>query len=154
MFERFAGEARAVVEDALTEAERRGAVRIASDHLLLALLRNEEIAAAAGTDAAAVQMAADQLDRDALAAIGVSVSEVQLPPSTVKGKRATRMTSGAKEVLKGTLGYAAAEKSPTIAPRHMLLALLDRKEPDPAAVLLAALPVDRGELRERLARAA
>ncbi|QIK63229.1 Clp protease [Leucobacter viscericola] len=154
MFEKFAGETRAVVEDALYEAERRGDRRIASDHLLLALLQNDEIAGWVGTDAATAQAAADQLDRDALAAIGLSVGEVQLSGRAPIGKRAARMTTGAKEVLKRTLVHATAEKSRTITPRHMLLAIIDRRDPDPAATLLAALPVDQTALRERLARAA
>lgn len=154
MFERFARDARVVVEDALYEAERRGDRRIASDHLLLALLQNDEVAEWVGIDAATAQAAADQLDRDALAVIGLSVGDVKLSGFVPASKRAGRMTAGAKEVLKRTLTHAAAEKARTITPRHMLLAVIDRRDPDPAAVLLSALPVNQVALRERLAQAA
>ena len=48
MFERFGGAARTAVEDARYEAERRGDRRIGSDHLLLALLRDDELAQLVG----------------------------------------------------------------------------------------------------------
>ena len=63
------------------------------------------------------------------------------------------MTAGAKTVLKNSLGRAASEKARAITSRHMMLALLERNEPDPAATLLAELPVDRAALRQRLAEA-
>ena len=63
MFERFARAARIAVEDARYEAERRGDRRIGSDHLLLALLQDDELAQLVGVDAAAAHDAADQLDR-------------------------------------------------------------------------------------------
>ena len=75
MFERFARAARTAVEDARYEAERRGDRRIGSDHLLLALLQDDEIARLVGADAGAAHDAADQLDRTALAAeLNVSVN--------------------------------------------------------------------------------
>jgi hypothetical protein len=75
MFERFARAARTAVEDARYEAERRGDRRIGSDHLLLALLQDDELAQLVGVDAAAAHDAADQLDRTALAAIGLTLGE-------------------------------------------------------------------------------
>ncbi|WP_286345170.1 hypothetical protein [Frondihabitans sucicola] len=45
------------------------------------------------------------------------------------------------------LRHATAESSRAIAPRHIALALLDRVAPDPAAVLLDALKVDRVSAR-------
>ena len=44
-----------------------------------------------------------------------------------------------------------AEKSKKITPKHLLLALLERPQPDPAAALLAELGVDRAEVARRLA---
>lgn len=150
MFERFAREARAAVEDARCEAERRGDRRIGSDHLLLALLQDDEIVQLVGVDAVAAHEAADQLDRTALAAIGLALSEFQSPDRVALGRRVQMMTTGAKAVIRRSLTHAAAEKARTITTRHLLLALLDRDEPDPAATLLAALPVDRLALRVHL----
>ncbi|MGO1853899.1 MAG: Clp protease N-terminal domain-containing protein [Microbacteriaceae bacterium] len=151
MFERFTRAARAAVEDARYEAERRGDRRIGSDHLLLALLQDDEIVKLVGIDAVAAHEAVDQLDRTALAAIGLSIGEFQPPDRAALGRHAQMMTTGAKAVIRQSLANAAAEKARTITSRHLLLALLDRHEPDPAATLLAALPVDRPALRLRLA---
>jgi hypothetical protein len=43
-----------------------------------------------------------------------------------------------------------AEKARSLTPRHMMLALLERDAPDPAAQLLAALAVDAVAARDRL----
>jgi ATP-dependent Clp protease ATP-binding subunit ClpA len=151
MFERFARSARTAVEDARYEAERRGDRRIGSDHLLLALLQDDELAQLVGVDGAAAHTAADQLDRAALAAIGITLDEFQPTGRAALGRHVPLMTSGAKAVIQQSLSNAAAEKARTITSRHMLLALLDRHEPDPAATLLAALAIDQPALRERLA---
>jgi hypothetical protein len=42
------------------------------------------------------------------------------------------------------------EKARRISARHLLLALLERQEPDPAAVLLHNLGVDTAALKTRL----
>lgn len=153
MFERFAREARIAVEDARYEAERRGDRRIGSDHLLLALLQDDELAQLVGVDAAAAHDAADQLDRTALAAIGLTL-EFQPTGRATLGRRVPLMTAGGKAVIQQALAKAAAEKARTITSRHLLLALLDRHEPDPAATLLAALSIDPPALRARLATTA
>jgi ATP-dependent Clp protease ATP-binding subunit ClpA len=154
MFERFAQAARTAVEDARYEAERRGDRRIGSDHLLFALLQDDAVARLVGVDATAAHEAAERLDRTALAAIGLRLGDLQQSAYAASGRRVLRMTSGGKAVIQQSLANAAAEKARTITSRHLLLALLDRREPDPAAVLLAALPIDRPALRERLAAAA
>ncbi|GAA1989164.1 Clp protease N-terminal domain-containing protein [Microbacterium pumilum] len=153
MFERFAREARSAVEGARREAGRRGDRRIGTEHLLLALLHDRAVAQTVGVDATAAEKAADQLDRDALAAIGLTIGEFE-PTGSAGARRVPRMTSGAKSVLQGALVTATAEKARAITSRHLLLALLDRHEPDPAAALLDALHVDPSLLRSRLTTAA
>jgi ATP-dependent Clp protease ATP-binding subunit ClpA len=153
MFERFAGPARAVVEDAGHEAARRGDRRIGTDHLLVALLRDEGLARIVGADPAAAREAADQLDRDALAAIGLTVHEFQPAGQAALGRRMP-LTSGAKSVIQGALANTVAEKARAISSRHLLLALLDRHEPDPAATLLTALAVDQPTVRKHLTASA
>jgi ATP-dependent Clp protease ATP-binding subunit ClpA len=153
MFERFSRSARAAVEDAVYEASRRGDRRIGTEHLLLALLADDELARVVGVDSAAANEAVDRLDRSALAAVGLTLGEFRHIPLSRSARRSASMTAGAKTVLKHSLGHATSEKARAITSRHMMLALLERKEPDPAATLLAALPVDRAELLHRLAEA-
>ncbi|WP_415853778.1 Clp protease N-terminal domain-containing protein [Sinomonas sp. G460-2] len=153
MFERFARSARTAVEEARNEAARRGDRRIGTEHLLLALLQDAEVARIVGSDAAAAHRAADELDRKALAAIGLEIEGFQRGGPIALGRHAL-MTSGAKAVMGQTLRYATAEKARSITSRHMLLALIDQSETDPAAALLTALSVDLTALRERLADAA
>ena len=64
------------------------------------------------------------------------------------------LTPGAKAVIQQTLANAVAEKARRMTSRHILLALLDRSEPDPAAALFAALGVDQRTVRERLSTVA
>ena len=153
MFERFARTARAAVDGARHEAECRGDRRIGTDHLLIALLTDEAVAQLTGIDAPAARQTADQLDREALAAIGITLADWQPDRTAAPGRRVLFMTAGAKAVIGRSLAVAAAEKAHAITPRHLLLALLDQHEPDPATTLLAALPVDRTALRLRLAKA-
>ncbi|HWT33372.1 MAG TPA: Clp protease N-terminal domain-containing protein [Microbacterium sp.] len=153
MFERFTQDARTAVEDARNEAERRGDSRIGSEHLVIALLRNGYLAKLAGADAAGARDAADRLDRAALAAIGLDLGEFRPTEPGTGGRRVRHLTAGARSVLGQSLAKAGAEKSRTITPRHLMLALLDRPDPDPAAALLAALPIDAAALRARLGRA-
>lgn len=153
MFERFAREARSAVEGARQEAGRRGDRRIGTEHLLVALLHDSAVAQTVGVDAGAAENAADQLDRDALGAIGLTIGAFE-PTGSAVARRVPRMTSGAKSVLQDALRTATAEKASAITARHLLLALLDRHAPDPAAALLVALHVDRSMLRSRLAAAA
>ena len=153
MFERFSRSARAAVEDAVYEAGRRGDRRIGTEHLLLALLADDELARIVGVDASTANEAVDRLDRSALAAVGLTLGEFHHIPLSRSARHTASMTSGAKLVLKRSLAAAVSEKAKTITSRHMMVALLDRNEPDPAATLLAELPVDRAALRQRLAEA-
>lgn len=152
MFERLARSARTAVENARDEAERRGDRRIGTDHLLVALLHDDELAQIVGVDAGAAQEAADGLDRSALHAIGLTLGDVRPRGSAALGRHVP-LTSGAKTVLAGALAHTTAERARAITPRHLLLALCERHLPDPAVSLLDALAVDRAGVRERLATA-
>jgi ATP-dependent Clp protease ATP-binding subunit ClpA len=154
MFERFAWAARMAVEDARHEAERRGDTRIGSEHLLVALLADDGMVEASGVDAAAAREAAERLDRAALAAVGLDLGGFSPTHPGPAARRVRHFTAGGRAVIAGSLTRAAAEKSRTITIRHLMLAVLDRPAPDPAASLLAALPVDPSALRERLDAAA
>lgn len=150
MFERFAQSARTAVDDARSEAGRRGDRRIGTEHLLLAVLRDETLARLVGVDVAAARDAVEDLDRAALAAVGLELGGYRPAGHAALGRHVP-FTAGAKKVLQNTLANAAAEKARRITSRHMLLALLDRPEPDPTRALLAALAVDTCQVRDRLA---
>jgi ATP-dependent Clp protease ATP-binding subunit ClpA len=92
---------------------------------------------------------ADELDRQALAAIGVDVGDFR-PTGTPGAGQRPPFSSGAREVLSRALALAVAAKSRRIETRHLLLALLERGRPDPVAALLSALGVDPSAARTRL----
>lgn len=148
-FARFADTARAAVEDASYEAGRRGDRRIGTEHLLIAVVQDETVARAVGVDHAAVQEAADELDRAALTAVGIDMGRTPINAHTKLGTQLP-FTPAAKTVLHQTLVHATTEKAKNITCQHMALALLDRVDPDPAAAILTALSVDRAAARDRL----
>lgn len=150
MFERFARNARTAVEDARYEAERRGDRRIGSDHLLTALLRDESLSERIGVDAEAVVETAERLDREAIAAIGFDPGSLRTARRSSLARRSVPLTSGAKDVLRDSLRAAADERSREITAKHLMLAVLARRTPDPAAEILDALALDRATARSRL----
>ena len=153
MFERFAASARTAVEDAKYEAGRRGDRRIGTEHLLLALLHDEDLVRLLGVDAETAREAAEELDHAALSAIGLELGGYR-PTGRASLGTPIALTAGAKTVIRGALVNAATEKARAITTRHLLLALLDRPQPDPSASLFAALAIDPRGIRDRLAAAA
>jgi ATP-dependent Clp protease ATP-binding subunit ClpA len=153
MVKRLSADARrAVLTSAAGETQRRGDRRIGTEHLLLGVLHDpgSEVAQALGVDLGCAPAASAALDRDALAAVGVDVEHLG-PLSNVDGPhRRPPLTSGARAVLQRSLHEARSARSRSIETRHLLLALLARERPDPAAELLAALRVDPAAVRERL----
>ena len=133
---------------ATAEARRRGDRRIGSDHIALALLADPEsvTARALGVDLAAARVAVQALDRAALAAVGIQADCVE---PVVTGWRNERLplSPAAKALFTGLRTRARGEP---LGIQHVLLALLDRPRPDPAAELLDALGVNRAEVRRRL----
>jgi ATP-dependent Clp protease ATP-binding subunit ClpA len=168
MFERFSAAARSTVSEGLLEARRRGDRRIGTQHLLLGLLHDPEGAAALGVSLAQARAGEEVLDREALAAVGIDPGLPGAPAASVQegigdaagdgqvlGAAVSRtgrlpFTSGAKDVLARSVKYAATERSRLLTERHLLLALLDDRIPDPAATLLAHLGVNTDEVRARL----
>lgn len=144
MFERFSPEATTVIPTAREEARLRGDRRIGTEHLLLGALRaaSPSEAAALGTDTTAVRSALAELDRAALAVIGIDAPEVERPPAPSSPGH-TPLTSGARAVIVGALTESRRAEARKIAPRHLLLAVLESAQPDPAADALAHLGIDR-----------
>jgi ATP-dependent Clp protease ATP-binding subunit ClpA len=141
-----------VLITAAEEAQRRGDRRIGTDHMLLALLHEPAAAKLLGVGIEDAQRASASLDVAALAAIGFESDGVEdvLP---VRSRRRPPFTSGAREVLKRSVDEARAVKSRHIEARHLLLGILTRERPDPAAELLAAMDVDVASARDRLKKA-
>jgi ATP-dependent Clp protease ATP-binding subunit ClpA len=149
MFERFSETARCTVTEGVKEAARRGDRRVGTDHLLLGLLHDPSSAATLGVSLEAARAAEEALDREALAAVGVDPGPGPLAmPRPAAGR--LPMTSAAKGVLAHSVRRAAADRSRTITGRHVVLALLENRTPDPAAALLARLGVVAEDVKSRL----
>jgi len=149
MFERFAASARSAVHLAIGEAGRRGDRRVGTEHLLVGVLHDPRIAVVLGADAEAGRRVADELDHRALTGIGLDPSEFGTAEAATDVSHLP-FTPGAKAVLTRTLVMARMERARRIESRHLLLALLERAEPDPVAGMLVELGVDPGQVRGRL----
>ncbi|MET9772746.1 Clp protease N-terminal domain-containing protein [Streptomyces sp. NPDC006367] len=176
MFERFTKDARAVVRGAVEHAERTQAQTVGAEHLLLALLDQEggraSTALAAlgadegresvrrGLEEARRRAGLSQAETDALAGLGIDVSEIVARVEEAHGvgamsgdRKDKRWWSGqrsfgrdAKEVLEKALRVAVARRDRHIGDEHILLALTVR--PGVPAEVLA----DRGVTHESLTR--
>lgn len=146
---------KAVLAAAAAEAWRRGDRRLGTDHLLLGLLRAGDpvIIRAIGVSLDDARSAASDLDRAALAAVGVQAAGpahaggLPEPPGST---RLPPLTSAARAVLKRAADKARTGPLPGLQQRHVLLAVLSLEPPDPAAQLLAALGVQPWEARNRM----
>jgi ATP-dependent Clp protease ATP-binding subunit ClpA len=151
VFEQFTTAARVVVTGALEEARLRGDRRIGTEHLLLGLFHQPEphTVRALGIDLEEARTALRELDLAALAAVGIDARGVERTPTPASRKR-TPFSSAAKSALGGALNEARKAGDRRITQAHLALALLQSKEPDPAAELLTHLHVDRAAARTRL----
>jgi Clp amino terminal domain, pathogenicity island component len=141
------------------EARRRGDARVGTDHLVLGLLRDADIASVLGVTLDEARNAMGSLDRRALAAVGIAAAldapllpERDLPTRpTVKAVFTDRLplTPAAKRALK--TAARPMRRGQHITPQQVLLALTEFEVPDPAATLFATLGVDIGAVRQRLA---
>lgn len=142
-----------VLDLAREEANLRGDRRIGTDHLLLALLHDDAAppARALGVTLADGREALDSLDREALASLGIHLDGPLAHPP-VRGQRRPPFNSAARTAIGAAKHEAEYERAGRrIEPRHLLLALLTGRHPDPAADLLTALDLHPPAVRERLA---
>jgi ATP-dependent Clp protease ATP-binding subunit ClpA len=144
---------KSVLNAASEEAHRRGDRRIGTDHMLLGLLHEPAAAKLLGVGLEDARRASSNLDRAALAAIGFEANDLD-EPLPLRSRRRPPFTSGARDVLVRSVNEARAVKARHIEARHLLLGILTRERPDPAAELLAALEIDVADARERLRRSA
>jgi hypothetical protein len=145
------------------EARRRGDRTIGTELVLVALLTDPAVASAVGTDATHARAILDELDNEALIAVGMDpppevprrpAQDPQMVPTrpTIKMvlHKHLRLTPGAKRVLsESSRSMRRGHSHP--GPQHVLAGILELREPDPAAELLAKLGVQPGVVRERLA---
>ena len=154
MFERFTKDARAVVHGAVEQAERAGAPSVEAEHILLALLDREGSRASfalislgvTGERKESVREAVaearrraglSQAESDALAGLGIDVSEIVARVEEVHGVGAMSgdrndkgwwsgrrsFGRGAKQILEKSLRAAGARGDRHIGDEHILLAL-------------------------------
>jgi ATP-dependent Clp protease ATP-binding subunit ClpA len=146
------------------EARRRGDRRVGTEHLVLGLLREPDVALVLGCDLDTAREALDAMDRDALVAVGIDRA-LDAPPiptrePALRGGRAILKavladhlpaTPVAKRVLEEAGKDARHRPAKQCWSRErVLIALLSLAPPDPAAALLDALGVDRDAVSTRL----
>jgi ATP-dependent Clp protease ATP-binding subunit ClpA len=173
MFERFTAEARQVVVGAQHEARRLHHGSIGTEHLLLSLLDQRTPSSAVlarhgltrdeVTDAVAAYVRNDDLDAEALTALGIDLDAVRTtveatfgagaldrPPSGPRDSAGhIPFTPRAKKVLELALREAIALKSKSIADGHIALGLL--REGDGLAMkVIHDRGIDPADLRRDL----
>ncbi|GAA4781506.1 Clp protease N-terminal domain-containing protein [Actinomycetospora chlora] len=179
MFERFTESARRVVVLAQEDARERADQSIGSEHLLLALCRDDTrgaaLLAARGVTAATVEADPRRAappdrpclpDREALASVGIDLDEVRdrveqaFGPGALDGTRAARRVRrrlwghipfdhGATKVLELALREAIRRGDRSIGTEHVLLGMLHR-ETGRASALLRARGLTLDEVRAAL----
>lgn len=143
---------------ACEEARRRGDRRTGTDHVLLALFEDPSIEVVLGVSLQQAREALESLDQEALAALGMGsgsdapslpMRAVPTKPTfrAVMRKDRIRMTPAAKKVLEEAV-KPNRRKTQVTAPQ-VLAEILNLEPPDPAAVLLDALGVNRSQVRRR-----
>jgi D-alanyl-D-alanine carboxypeptidase len=121
-------EARLVIVQAQDEARALGSPTIEAEHLLLALTRRTGDPAGKalgeyGLDHEAMREALDDEREQTLAAVGVSLSDFDLPPVAPAKERPGWGTS-AKLTMQRAVSAAAERGDKKLAPGHLLLGVL------------------------------
>ena len=141
------------------EARRRGDRRTGTDHVLLALWEDPSIEVVLGVSLQQARQALESLDQEALGALGLG-SGADAPPIPMRAvpkkptirdimqKDRLRMTPAAKKVLEEA--SKPSRRRLQVTAQQVLVQILTLEPPDPAAVLLGALDVNKSEVRRRL----
>jgi ATP-dependent Clp protease ATP-binding subunit ClpA len=177
MFERFASQARDAVTTAVDEARHSGTSQIDCEHLLIALASAQSGQAAETLTAAGLtpnrlrsltttgpKSPADQLDADALAAVGIDLDAVRRAAENAFGPGSldrpsprhsrpgrTRMTADARRALELAVRAAHRGHEREITSGHLLLGILDQGN-NRALTLLTSAEVQPEDLRADLTR--
>lgn len=136
--------------DAAAEAQRRGDRRVDTDHIALAMLSDpdSDTARALGVELVQARAALQELDREALATVGVD-TPAETPALPARSTQRLPPTPTGRATFTGLRRVAAGER---LGRKHVLLTLLAKARPDPAAELFDALGIDRDTVRSRLAQ--
>ena len=131
---RFSGKdvRRAVLRAAEQEVRSLGSRSVEAEHLLLALAAHEQdpagrLLAESGLDHASLRAALERENERSLAAVGVSVSDFELPDPPPAPRRSPRFAASAKRALHAALRIAADRKDRRIGSLHVLLGVLDAR---------------------------
>ena len=175
MFERFHQDARRVVERDRHEAAQAGQGQIGCEHLLLGLLAEPGLAAAAltatGLDLRALrerlpqasQQQPNPLDAEALASVGIDLDQVRRAADARFGPGALgraaqarrpgrmRFTTDAKKALELAVRTAVGRRHREITGGHLLIGIIDQGH-NGALDLLAAAGADAATLRADVLR--
>ena len=150
MFERFTKEARLVVTHAVEEAENRGDSRIGTEHLLMGVARSRSLEGLMPS-VESIRAELDRMDRDALISVGLDPGLIEVTgPAGRKTSGHIPFTSGAKDILKGSLRAALDLGHRHIGVEHIALALTATDGPDRATGVLRRLDLDPDALRSSL----
>jgi ATP-dependent Clp protease ATP-binding subunit ClpA len=137
-----------VYREASAEAKRRGDRRVSTEHIALAMLvdPDSETARALGISLESARAVLETLDREALTSVGIDVIN---DPPVISGRvgERLRLTPAGRAVFTGLRREGGGER---LGVKHVLLALLSRERPDPAAELFHTVGVDRTQVRNRL----
>jgi hypothetical protein len=144
------------------EARCRGDRRVGTEHLLVTLLLEPDLASILGTDVETARAGLARLDRQALDAVGVGaqIEEPVPAPRTGLRRRPTvkavlqgrlPLTPVAKKALEAS--WKATRGRRRLGEKYLLTSLLELERPDPAAELLVHLGIDSATARRRLDRA-
>jgi ATP-dependent Clp protease ATP-binding subunit ClpA len=155
---------RAAVLGAVDEAARRRDPRVGTEHLLLGLLGVDgpvhAVLREAGLDAASVRDALDDVDRAALAAVGVDATHPSYASAAsarsfgrTRRRRSRPPLSGAtRAVLRSAVGIAHDLGDRRVTAEHLLLAAAGaRRGGDPVSGVFDRLGVNPYELGARVA---
>jgi hypothetical protein len=141
------------------EARRRGDRRAGTDHVLLALFEDPSIEVLLGVSLQQARAGLESLDREALGVVGLDHG-ADAPSLPMRGvpkkptirditeKDRLRMTPAAKKVLERA--SKLNRRRLYVTAEQVLTQILSLEPPDPAALLLDALGVDRASARQRL----
>jgi len=137
------------------EARRTGSRRVGTEHLLLAVLHESDIAEILAVTIAQTRDTLDSLDRSALGVLGIDATRGGAPipmrkvpaHATIKAVLRDRlpMTPAAKAVHE-----RAYRRGKQFRAVDVLRELIELKQPDPVAGLFSALGIDTQPIRSRI----
>lgn len=152
MFDRLSASARDAVQASVEEAHLRSDRRVGTDHLLLGLLHDAQVAGLLCITLEQARAGSRDLDRRALHSIGIDIGDFS-PTATPRKRKRMQLTSGitseARAIFPRAYTLADSEQVRKVTPVHLLCALLEREQPDPAAALLTELQIDRTDARAK-----